>query len=57
MTYSFDTLARENRICCSKGDVFVSRNCKEMEVKALLRDQMETYRQATSVMIYSSSSV
>ena len=35
---------REERICCSSGENFVSKNCKELEIKALLRDELETYR-------------
>jgi hypothetical protein len=38
-----NAMLRENRICCLHGENFVSRNCKEMEIKALLRDEMETY--------------
>lgn len=38
-----NAMLREGRICCTKGDFFVSKNCKEDEVKALLRDELETY--------------
>ena len=38
-----NAMLHENRICCTSGDNFVSKNCKEMEIKALLRDEMQTY--------------
>ena len=34
---------REDRVCCTAGDNFVSRNLKEAEVKRLLRDELEMY--------------
>lgn len=38
-----NAMLREGRICCTSDENFVSKNCKEQEVKALLRDEMETY--------------
>lgn len=38
-----NAMLREGRICCTQGDYFISKNCKESEVKALLRDELETY--------------
>ena len=38
-----NAMLRENRICCTSGDNFVSKNCKELEIKALLRDELQTY--------------
>lgn len=34
---------REQRVCCTSGDDFVSKNLKEAEVKRLLKDELEMY--------------
>jgi hypothetical protein len=44
---------REDRVCCTSGDDFVTCNLKEDEVKRLLRDELEVYsyqfKQASTV--------
>lgn len=38
-----NAMLREDRVCCTSGDNFVSKNLKEDDVKRLLRDELEMY--------------
>jgi hypothetical protein len=50
---TYKTQCREDRVCCTVGDDFVTCNLKEDEVKRLLRDELEVYsyqfKQASTV--------
>ena len=35
--------SREDRVCCTKGDDFVTCNTREDDIKRLLRDELEVY--------------
>jgi hypothetical protein len=37
------TLNREDRVCCTSGEDFITCNLKEDVVKRLLRDELEIY--------------
>jgi hypothetical protein len=43
MCTMLNAMLREDRVCCSSKDDFVSCNLKEDDVKRLLRDQLEVY--------------
>ncbi len=46
-------MGREDRVCCSTGDNFVSCNMQEADIKRVLRDELEIYsyqfKQASTV--------